>query len=40
MEFKQVKNFLIDMDGVILDIKYDHFFWQEHMPMEYAKKMT
>tara|TARA_Y100000590_G_scaffold145430_2_gene167250 strand:+ start:19138 stop:19791 length:654 start_codon:yes stop_codon:yes gene_type:complete len=38
MEFKQVKNFLIDMDGVILDIKYDHFFWQEHMPMEYAKK--
>ncbi len=38
MQLKQVKNYLVDMDGVILDIKYDHFFWKEHMPLIYAKK--
>ena len=38
MELKDNKYFLIDLDGVILDTKYDNFFWQEHIPKVYAEK--
>ena len=38
MELKDNKYFLIDLDGVILDTKYDNFFWQEYIPKVYAKK--
>ena len=37
MQLKVMKNFLIDLDGVILNLEYDNFFWQEHMPQVYAK---
>ncbi|MEC8170557.1 MAG: HAD-IA family hydrolase [Pseudomonadota bacterium] len=33
-----MKNFLIDMDGVLLDIAYDNFFWQKHVPQIYANE--
>jgi len=38
MELKDNKYFLIDLDGVILDTKYDNFFWQKHIPKIYAEK--
>ena len=38
MELKDNKYFLIDLDGVILDTKYDNFFWQEYIPKVYAEK--
>ena len=38
MELKDNKYFLIDLDGVILDTKYDNFFWQKYIPKVYAKK--
>ena len=38
MELKDNKYFLIDLDGVILDTKYDNFFWQKYIPEVYAKK--
>ena len=37
MELKDNKYFLIDLDGVILDTKYDNFFWQEYIPKVYAE---
>ncbi len=36
MQLKVIKNYLIDLDGVILDIKYDNFFWQKHIPKVYS----
>lgn len=27
---------LLDMDGTILDLAYDNWFWREHVPAEYA----
>ena len=38
MNLKGMKNFLIDMDGVLLDIAYDNFFWQKHIPQIYANE--
>ena len=37
MELKDNKYFLIDLDGVILDTKYDNYFWQEYIPKIYAQ---
>lgn len=37
MKLKDNKFFLIDLDGVILDTKYDNYFWQTHIPKIYAK---
>ena len=37
MELKDNKYFLIDLDGVILDTKYDNYFWQEYIPKVYAE---
>ncbi|MBT3549436.1 MAG: HAD-IA family hydrolase [Gammaproteobacteria bacterium] len=37
MELKDNKFFLIDLDGVILDTKYDNYFWQIHIPNIYAE---
>ena len=36
MQLKVIKNYLIDLDGVILDIKYDTFFWGKHIPRVYS----
>ncbi|SEQ51412.1 putative hydrolase of the HAD superfamily [Solimonas aquatica] len=29
---------LLDMDGTLLDLSFDNFFWREHVPMRYAEK--
>ncbi len=36
MQLKVIKNYLIDLDGVIIDVKYDNFFWQKHIPKVYS----
>ncbi len=38
MELKDNKYYLIDLDGVILDTRYDNHFWQVHIPDFYSKK--
>jgi len=38
MKLKDKKNFLIDLDGVILDTKYDNYFWQNYIPKIYAQR--
>lgn len=29
---------LLDMDGTLLDLRFDNYFWQELIPMRYAEK--
>ena len=38
MQLKDIEHILIDMDGVLLDTKYDNYFWQEYIPYIYSKK--
>jgi len=38
MKLKDKKNFLIDLDGVILDTKYDNYFWQTYIPKIYSQR--
>lgn len=40
MQLKDNKYFLIDLDGVILDTKYDNYFWQVYIPKVYADKKS
>lgn len=38
IDWSEVKTVLLDMDGTLLDLNFDNFFWQEHVPMRYAQK--
>src|SRR5699024_11995908 len=29
---------LLDMDGTLLDLSFDNYFWQAYVPMQYAKQ--
>ena len=29
---------IVDMDGTILDLAFDNYFWREHVPEKYAQK--
>jgi len=33
LDWKQIDTVLLDMDGTILDLYFDNFFWQEYLPM-------
>lgn len=33
-----IETVLLDMDGTLLDLHYDNFFWLQHVPMRYAEK--
>jgi 5'-nucleotidase len=28
---------MLDMDGTLLDLHYDNYFWQDHLPLRYAE---
>ena len=32
------RNFFLDMDGTILDLAFDNYFWHDHIPILYSKK--
>jgi putative hydrolase of the HAD superfamily len=36
--WNQVDTVLVDMDGTLLDLAFDNFFWREVVPAQYAKK--
>jgi putative hydrolase of the HAD superfamily len=36
-DWKQIHCVLLDMDGTLLDLRYDNHFWLEHMPRRYAE---
>jgi putative hydrolase of the HAD superfamily len=32
------KTLMLDMDGTLLDLAYDNYMWQEHIPAEFARQ--
>ena len=37
IDWKRIETALLDMDGTLLDLHFDNYFWQEHLPMRYAQ---
>ena len=38
LDWGQVDTVFLDMDGTLLDLRFDNHFWLEHVPMRYAEK--
>ena len=38
LNWDHVDTVLLDMDGVLLDLRFDNWFWREHVPAQYAAK--
>ena len=37
IEWEQIDTVLLDMDGTLLDLHFDNYFWQEYLPQRYAE---
>ena len=37
LDWPKIRTVLLDMDGTLLDLYYDNFFWLEHVPTRYAE---
>jgi 5'-nucleotidase len=37
-ELQDIKTLILDLDGTLLDLSFDNYFWLEHIPNVYAKK--
>ncbi|MDP0562675.1 MAG: GMP/IMP nucleotidase [Candidatus Endonucleobacter sp. (ex Gigantidas childressi)] len=38
INWKKIDTVLLDMDGTLLDLYFDTYFWQEYVPFKYANK--
>jgi HAD superfamily hydrolase (TIGR01509 family) len=38
LDWQQIQTVLLDMDGTLLDLHFDNYFWREHVPLRYAQK--
>ncbi len=38
LPWDQIEIILLDMDGTLLDLNFDNHFWQEFVPIHYAKR--
>ena len=38
VDWNRVQTIFLDMDGTLLDLHYDNFFWLTHVPLRYAEK--
>ena len=38
LPWNQIETVLLDMDGTLLDLHFDNYFWQTFLPAEYARK--
>ena len=38
LDWKQIDTVLLDMDGTILDLYFDNYFWQEYLPMRWGEQ--
>jgi len=38
LNWDNISTVLLDMDGTLLDLHFDNFFWQHHVPIRYAEK--
>jgi putative hydrolase of the HAD superfamily len=36
-DWQQIDTVLLDMDGTLLDLHFDNYFWLDHMPRAYAE---
>lgn len=36
--WQDIDTVLLDMDGTLLDLHYDNYFWLKHMPLRFAEK--
>lgn len=37
IDWRQIQDILLDMDGTLLDLHYDNHFWQEIVPLRYSQ---
>ena len=37
INWQKINTVLLDMDGTLLDLHFDNYFWQEYLPKEYAR---
>jgi 5'-nucleotidase len=37
LDWPSIDTVLLDMDGTLLDLRFDNWFWQEHVPIHYAE---
>jgi len=37
IDWQQIDTVLLDMDGTLLDLHFDNYFWLTHVPAEYAR---
>ena len=37
LDWNQIDTVLLDMDGTLLDLYFDNFFWRTHLPRRYAE---
>ena len=40
INWSQIDTVLLDMDGTLLDLSFDNFFWREHLPKVYSQQMN
>ncbi|MEN8170495.1 MAG: GMP/IMP nucleotidase [Pseudomonadota bacterium] len=38
IDWQQIDTVFLDMDGTLLDLNFDNYFWQHHVPQRYAEK--
>jgi HAD superfamily hydrolase (TIGR01509 family) len=38
LDWSAIDTVLLDMDGTLLDLRYDNWFWSEHVPHLYARR--
>lgn len=38
VRWKEIETVLLDMDGTLLDLHFDDFFWREHVPYRFSQK--
>ena len=36
INWQEIDTVLLDMDGTLLDLHFDNYFWLEHLPKRYA----
>ena len=36
LDWSSIDTVLLDMDGTLLDLRFDNWFWREHLPSHYA----
>ena len=38
LDWSKIQTVMLDMDGTLLDLHYDNYFWCEHLPKAYSEK--